>query len=363
MADVLKINVNLKSFDDYPRFLKDFRKNIIENGFDEPIKKSIPELKRQLKFIINDKIRHIDSMAQPEVISDKNQLEAPRADISKSESTIMEYLTDMKSLDYNKAKNFLELNDSKAFWGQRSRNVDKSHRITLRIPITPGDTVENQRTLARNFFSEAIIAIPQDDGGVRYFKPLENVNIDRYLKIVCSSKEGYSEEDRFDQYKTKERKDSDTPYAEWTVYQSFLDQLPNNNNYVEITDIENTNKNGEFEEATILAKDKLQKTGSKKVEELVQKTENIENKSDLTPSVAAYRNTISLINNIDIEKKITTDRTTYSLVSDYEDFTEEEKEFEFELLKAVRDWMITYKEEWWKEFIRKVHTLIKKYGF
>jgi len=383
MSTSITIKANLKSFEDMSKLVGVLREEVIEKGLDKPIQQSLPKLKKELKDLLTSKVRSVETITPVKKDEGPYRAEGTELiDISKSEETIIKHITKGKANPEksNKSKDSLEYLDAGMIYGKFNKNASGAgNRITLRLPITPGETVESQRAKAESFFKTAFLAIPESDETTRFFMPTKKVSINKYVKIKCShgkkdsdsyidpktgkKRKTVSEQERFDLDSKRDRKDSDQPYAEWTLYQSYFKDVnvdPKSKGYIEVSDVISNIKEGNFQEASNVAK-AVNIDGH--LNDIVEQTEKIENNDDLDLDMQGYRDLLSFINGLKVEKKIKKEKVDYYIVSQYNAPDEKYEDIIYEFKRTLRDWIQVNFETWWKKFQVIITKVLRKYGF
>lgn len=364
MAKDVEFTTNFDTFDTFKEFKREFRKEIIEKGLDAALTKALGELKSNLKFVVNQKV----TMVPPEQITgvnvrnQANDLGQPMVNIPKSEEELIRHLTRGKSdpAKYNKAKDYTTLGETGMVFGQRSTGQDNSNRVTLRMEIQPGETVESQFQKARTFFEESVFGLPDRAGKMNYYiNP--GIDISQFVKIKCSTLTGFGDAEPFEGMSPAQRfqRDMHTKgYAEWTLKQDAVDAV--RKSFVNITDVIDLIKDGDYDRAKAII-EKIDKNG--KLQDFKDQIDNLEAKKDLPASTQGYVNAIKLINNLRVAKKIAQEDVVYSLISDYDDFENQQEGVDFydHVQLAIRNWVATSEDTWFNAMVAEAEKLIKKY--
>ncbi len=346
---------------EFLRLRDEFKKQIIVNGLDDILAKSIAQLQTQLKFVVNEQIRSGTNVVGPVQPSDAtNGLDQPTINVPRSEEEILKFLTNGKTdlSKYNKAKDFSTLSETGVVFGNKSKNMDRANRVSLRMDIDDGETVEGQFAKAKRFFQDAVFALPDAAGQTKYYAN-PGLDITGFVKIKCSTLTGDGDAQPFEGMSPAQRFQRDRHrkgYADWTLKQDGVDFI--RKNFVDLSPIIEAIKDGNFATAgRLLAKaDKGNKLSS-----LRTQVYNLENPTTQPVSMQAYNNSISLINNIQLTKKTDSLSTVYSLVSSYNDFPAGEATFFENLMRNIRSWVVANEEAWFQELVKKVDELIKKF--
>lgn len=364
MTKIVEFTTNFDTFDTFIEFKKDFRKEVIESGLDTPLSNSLDELKTNLKFIINEKVT-----STPEEITGTNVKKQSVNDLNqnfisvpKSEEELVKFLTKGKAdpSKYNKARDYTTLSETGMVFGHKNKGGDEANRITLRMEITPEETVESQFNKARAFFESAVFAFPQPGGKYAYYVN-PGIDISQFVKIKCSTMTGHGDAEPFTGMSPAQRFQRQTHtkgYAEWTLKQDAVKAI--RQSFLNVTDVMDLLKEGDYDRAKTVI-DKIDK--NHKLENFKEQIDKLEARKDLPKTTQGYVNAIKLINNIRLMKKISTEDVIYSLVSDYEDFDSKGEEVDFYsyVLRALRSWVAENEEAWFNSMIKEVERLIKKY--
>lgn len=337
---------------------KQFREEIIENGLDESINFSIEKLKVDLKFLVNQTITiNPDPTATVETT---NQLEQPTINPPKSDNDILKFLTDGKTdlSKYNKAKDYSTLSETGVVFGHGSVGQNSANRIALRMDITEGETVSTQHAKAKQFFDEAIFALPDRNGEIHYYLN-PGIDLSEFVKIRCSTqtgdgnkktKTGFSPQQRFD----KNRRTKN--YSDWTMSQAGVEKI--RTSFVDLTPAMIFIKDGDYDSAKAVLKnnDKTQK-----FESVVTQIDKLQKNVGVTPEAKNYTNLLSLVNNLDIDKKITKENVLYTLVSTYDDILTDQQTVQDSINSNIRTWIVDNEEKWFKYLTDIVEKLIDNF--
>lgn len=386
MANNVKFKIEEEiTKEDFLRLQKSIKTNVIQTGLDKTLEKSIPELKEQLRFLVNEQIRVynadtrsysdtgvIQSAHKTRTTSNTvNGLGQPIINPAKSDQEIIKYVTNGKTdlSKYNAAKDYSTLSESGVVFGQRSKGSEKANRVTLRMDISEGETVQNQYIKAKQFFQEAVFALPDSGGKTKYYSN-PGFDITEFVKIKCSTMtgdetspeptKGLSPQRRF------ERATKDKGFAEWTLKQDGVDFI--RRNFVDLTIVVNSIKEGDFKKADSLLRmaDKNNKMTDVRIK--IQELEKVSTASKpedaSTPELSgvfSYINSIKLINNLKIEKKIDDISTAYILTSDYEDFSKDGVDVLTILMQNIRAWVVANEEVWFNKLIKITENVLRDF--
>ena len=360
MANV-ELTANFDSFDTFKLFKKELRTQLIENGLDSSLIISTNKLVENLKFVVNEKIT-MNGTEPSTANSEKteNDLGQPKVNIPKSEEELVKFLTNGKAnpANYNKSKDYTSLNETNMVFGQNSKNGANTNRVTLRMEISPEETVESQHLKAVEFFKTAVFGLPDSGGKMGYYVN-PGIDLSQYVKIKCSvftgagngkTKKGFNPTERFEKNKGR-------GYAEWTIKQDAVELV--RKSYINITDVMNLLKNGDIDRAKSFL-DRLDKNQALAI--VKSQVDLLQTGKGLPVGTQSYTNAIKLINNLKITKKITEEDTTYSLVSSFEDFDTKEVDFYEYIQKEIRAWVVDNEDFWFNSLVVIAEQLIKQYG-
>lgn len=355
---------NFDTFDTFEKFKEDFRKDIIENGFDGILIKTADDLRTTLLQTVNQKI----SMNGQTPITGQNStqqqqtngLGQPEVDIPKSEEELIKYLTNGKSdpSKYNKSKDYTTLSESNIVFGHGSKGQGTANRVTLRMEITADETVQSQFVKAKQFFEESLFALPDAAGNMSYYMN-PGIDISQFVKIKCSvftgdgsskAKKGMNPQERF------ERNASKKGYAEWTLKQEAVDII--RKNFVNISPVLDYIKKGDYDRAREIIS-RVDKND--RLKPLKEKLDNLETGTNVPATTQNYTNAVALVNNLKIIKKVSQEDVTYTLVSSFSEFEDSQVDFYEEIMNSIRGWTVINEELWFNYLVKKVDDLIKLY--
>lgn len=362
MPNLVELTTNFDDFDTFLEFKKDFRKQIIERGLDEPLSKTADQLRTELLFVVNEKIRATNpaTSVQGTETPSNNGLNQPTVSIPKSEDELIKFLTEGKTdpSKYNKAKDYTTLSETNIVFGHGSQGTGAANRVTLRMEIGDDETVQSQYARAKEFFQSSLFALPGPAGGMNYYMN-PGIDISQFVKIKCSvftgdgdtkARKGLSPQERFDRNKTGRG------YAEWTLKQDAVEVI--RKNYINITEVINFLKQGDTDRAKAIV-DLVDKDG--KLDTIKQQIDKLESGTNVPSSTQAYNNAVNLINNLKIIKKVNQEDVIYTLVSDFSDFENNEVDFYTQIMNSIRSWGVEQEDYWFNSLVKKAEELIKQY--
>lgn len=366
MAKYAELVSNFEDYKDILKFKEDFKTNIVENGLDKVLEKSLEQLKIDLKFVVNEQVRTIpeEQKIQDQPLRE-NELGQPYINPPKSEAEILKFLTDGKVdlAKYNKSKDYSTLSETGIVFGHHSRGQKSANRIELRLDIKPDETVEQQYQKAKQFFENAIFGLPDNAGRMSYFMN-PGIDITPHLKIKCSVFTGTSDTDGFEGMSPARRFQRDTHrrgFAQWTFKQDAVQEI--RNKYINLTDVVNLIKEGDYDRAKkVLTKNSQSKKvpNPEKLQEMIGQVQKLRDNTSKTPSsMEDYKNLIELINNLYIRKEIKDGTTYYRLETNHEDITD--TSIISTVNNAVRKWITENENDWFNDLVRTTERLIKYY--
>lgn len=355
------LEFDLKTIDDLAKFKDDFRQEIIERGLDQPLEESLTTIQQELKTFVNEEVRERKHKQRP--------FEAQQGDIDipKSEETILKTLFGINVDKFAQPENHADLGRSKIVFAHGSSNVGGTGRVRLRVPMRDGSTPGDHKIAATKFFNDSVYAMRSRQGNMNYYiNP--GVNVDNYVKVVCSTDtydfetgEPITEKTkkRFDQYK-ENTAELENPHAEWTLKQGFVNDIPKK--FLNVTAIVNEVKNGNIDRAREI----LNKRGATaRINEikgrLDRRLKEIQEKVDVAPDEQSYLEIIDLITNFKISKRIGKSEVTYTLTSSVSPSNKGTEKFLDVINTRISRWISVNQDIWFKKLVNKVDTLIKRY--
>jgi hypothetical protein len=362
MAKDIELYANFDTFTVFKEFKKAVREKIIENGLDISLTLSTKDLKSELSYVVNQKImmNKPDPTAPNTPNPTTNGLSQPTVNIPKSEDELLKFLTNGKTdpSKYNKAKDFSTLNESNIVFGFGSKGTAAANRVTLRMEIDDQETVSTQFQKAQAFFQNAVFALPDSAGNMNYYMN-PGIDISQFVKIKCSvlagdgdskTRKGMSPVERFNRNKTSKG------YADWTLKQDAVDMI--RKNYVNITEVMSFLKQGDTDRAQTLL-DVVDKNN--KLTDVKTQITKLQTNANIPTTTQSYTNAIKLVNNLKLIKKISQEEVIYTLISDFDDFANNEIDFFENIKKAIRGWVRDHEDYWFASLVKRVEKLIKEY--
>lgn len=319
------INELLDFNSNFSKEIKTFRKSVINNSVDKSLKPLIVQLKSELRTYIQDNLKIEDNI-------DEKGLAQPKIKESSSRTEILKQLTGIK--DFQPNKSFSELGDGVIFAG-KSRNQDIAARMELSISHDLVDNIEMMHAKAREFYSKAIFALPNNQGGFNYY---QNNGYDpgEDLKVKCSKYTGTDDEEPFGGMSPQRRFEADASkgYSTWSLKQRFVEQIPNNPSFIHLNPIIDKIAEGEFDTSQL----HINNIKNKEIQQKYQtETDNFKNNENLTPNAQDIINVHNLINKIQVQKIIQKKSVVYKIVSVDNDV---KKKFIDELKSTISQWKI-----------------------
>jgi hypothetical protein len=362
MVAKAKLTVNLQVAKEFPKFIKRFRQEIVENGLDKPISESLIKLKKELKNLVNNKTTAPSATKNPLNPKQPNSPIAVKPLMSKSQEDILQYLTGADLKNHSPQKNHNVDNGSKIVEAQPSRNRSTADRVDVRIAINPYESVQEHYNRALSIFSESVFALPNERGETEFF--LNNgEDLTSDTKIDCSTftgagntepKKGMSPERRFELDKKNKG------YATWTLKQDFVRKMrQGQTKFLNINPVIKSIQEGDPEEAIRYLRSFK---ASNLVNEIIQKVTNIAEDVDLPQELQAYTHIVKLIDTLRISKRISKTIVTYSLVSTVNTADgPETKKFLDQMHTALVLWSSSNADKWFKDLVATTTKLIKNF--
>jgi len=341
----VQLDVNLKEVGDFLKLKAEIKDKVINKGLDSSLSSSISELKRNLKYVINEQIRE-DSSKKSDT-ADNHKIDMP-----KSDADILRFVFGVDVEKINKNEDYTNSLQSNVFF-------INSGMVRLRIPEGVDGDMEQSYARAVNIFRNAIFVDTSFNKPRYYF--LKNFDPKPYVKIVCSRDRGVTDKSRktYDSYKnspdrSKYQRYGLGRYSEWSLAKAGVQELKRSGS--DITDIIEKIKESQYDEALNVLKANSATSSLVKVD---QQITNLKDRQNLTPSIEAYNNILALINNLRILKEVKKDSVIYSLISDYEDINN--TKFLDELDRNVNIWLITNQDMWFSELVTLASKVIEKF--
>lgn len=343
----IEFTADSKILEVFSEFIEDFRRKVILNGLDESLSESVEELKKELSYIINEKIPSVDATKT------SSTLGLPELNMPKSDQELLRHFT---GVDIDKIRN------TKDYTSGIESNVvvSDNYRIRLRLPIGPYESVEENYARAVKFFNESVMVFKDSHGNMQYYVN-PGIDISQHVKIVCSRDNGVTVKsaDKFEKYKnsnnmTRQQNSDIGRYAEWSLKQSGVAAIKGS--FINITPAIESIKNGDYDEAMhILSGNK----NGNKISSFIDKTYDLKNNNDLHPSTALYNDIIKLIRELKIIKKIDEDEVTYSLFTKYSG--NDDSNFFEEMDRKLVLWKIDNEQKWLKALMSAAEKVIEDY--
>jgi hypothetical protein len=336
------LKVDLKTIDDFNLFIKDVRKDIIENGLDETLDKSVEELRDSLKFTINEKIRGSTDPDKTKITEDLGDY---KLDMPKSDQEILKFLTGIDVDQIRKRKDFTSAVESNVAFIQ-------DNRVRYRLNMDANENFDIQYKKAIDFYNKAIFVNVDSRGNLQYYVN-PGIDLSTHVKVVCSRETGDTSKSRkrFDTHKNRRG------FADWALKQDAVKDLVLKN-FINISDVVDKIKDGNYSDAEAI----LQRAKSNKnTSDLTQKISDLKTKKNLTPGIEAHNNIMSLVNNLKILKKISKEKVTYTLISNFDDSNPNNKDFFEEMRKAITLWSISNHNFWFATLVEQTEKIIQEY--
>lgn len=293
---------------------------------------------------------------KPEVINNTAAVERVT-----TEDKIVQEITGIKPADYNKNKETTDYYQNSSgpslLIAQRSKNSNSASRITLRMPIADGETVESQYQRAREFFKDLIIGVKDQTGNIDYNMATENIADD--VKIKCSKYKGADDFNEFGGLSPSERFDKDREnkgYAEWTIPQEVVDRVVQSG--VNLNTIAEAILNNDIDDARNYLRTKANTPGDK-LQEINQTLNNFENNENLSPEASNINTVVNMINTLSIRPVRSESMVKYEVIASIDqgitaaNLTTLERELSM--------WKVSNADRWVKKLLKKIIRIIKQY--
>jgi len=355
----MEIKISEKGLIDTEKLIADLTKTIktqvIDVALDSELNKDLQTLKANLMTTITKEL----VSPVPVQTTDAGEEQVP---VKKSDQEMIKHLTGVDLSKINKTKDFNTLADGKLAVVQNKvkTKIDKSTGdstskmsagVNLRLPMSQGDTFENQYSRALNYYNNAMFVFTDSNNRTNYYLN-PGMDLTPYIKVVCSTEagDGKPSTDRWDRISK-----NGTDHADWTLLRSGLDVVKQS--FINITDVVDKMKEGDFDTASGV----LQKVGQKSqsVGTYTEKIDNLKNDTKLDPTVSSYNNAVKLIRNLKLEKSIKKDRTFYTLVSTYDADSKDYQDFQQKLMSEVKMWKLANQQKYVATMIKAIVTKLR----
>lgn len=355
----MEIKISEKGLIDTQKLIADLSKTIktqvIDKALDSELSKDLQVLKANLMTTITkDMISPV-----PVQTTDAGEEQVP---IKKSDQEMIKHLTGVDLSKLNKTKNFNTLADGKLAVVQNKvkAKIDKStgeptskmsSGVNLRLPMSQGDSFENQYSKALNYYNNAMFVFPDNNGRLEYYLN-PGMDLTPFIKVVCSTEpgDGKNPNDRWDRISK-----NGTDHADWTLLSKGLDTVKQR--FINITDVVDKMKEGDFDTASGVLQSIGQKSQS--VGTYTEKIEDLKKDNKLDPSVSSYNNAVKLIRNLRLEKSTKKDRTFYTLVSTYDPDSKDYQDLQEKLIHEVKMWKLANQQKYIATMIKAITTKLR----
>jgi hypothetical protein len=354
---MIKLTVEA-NFETFKEFQKELQQNLIQNGLDKPLNEALDQLKLELNTLIDTGIRNV-----PE--SESEAQATGKINIAKSDEAILEHLTGVNLKEVNSTKNHRSFIDSKTcivdkVWlGRAQKETDI---VRLRVPISPGDTLETVFVKANTFFNETMFVVPNKNGTVN-FKQNVGLNLAKYVKVVCSTDTGITDHSNY-RFK-KSYLDAGKGYVDFSLKASAFSELINKQTrgLLDITGYIDLIKDGKFDlaksaldSAISVSTGKAQST----FQTLYDKVGDMQ-KGNMGEDLKMFVDTKALINSVTYIKDFTSDSVIYTIVADVTVDQSKIQDFYDKMVSKVNNWVIENHDIWYQRFVSTAKEIIKKY--
>lgn len=357
----MEIKISIKGLEDTDKLInsltKTIKSQIIDYSLDSELSKDLDSLKINLLNAITKDIKSPVPIQTPEATEQQ-------ISIKKSDQEMIKHLTGVDLNKLNKTKDYNTLADGKLAVvnnkALRKSTIDKasnnptnkmSSGVNLRLPMTETDTFENQYSKALNYYNNAMFVFTDNNGKANYYVN-PGIDLSQYVKVVCSSEpgEGKVSTDRWDRLYTLGR------HADWTLLRSGLDIVKRS--FINITDVVDNMKEGEFDTASGVLNKVGQKSNS--ITNYTEKISDLKNNTNLDPSVNSYNNAVKLVKNLKLKKSIKKDRTFYTLVSNYDPDSKDYLNFQEKLTRETKMWKLTKQQNYVNTLLKAINSKLRR---
>ena len=326
--DLVSFKVDLEgTIEDFIRLQKDVREKVVLNGLDDTLKKSLKELKIDLKEILKNDIRPEKRKDQ----KDPKSVIQQEINIPKSKEALLKHFADIDIAEYNNQKDNADYynftRSKKLIFINGSSNKNSAARVELRIPISSGETVQSQFLKAKEFFKESVFAFPNKQGQQDLYLNVDP-SISDHVKIKCSK---YTGDDDFEEFggmsperRFETNKKIGKDYADWSLKQDYVENIQKSG--VNISRIVEDVLDGKYDDARNYISS-LKNNKSQISDELMAKIDQLDDNTITPPSPDGSKH----------------------------------KNFEAELRKQIAIWKNVNADKWIKSLIDKTAKVIKEF--
>jgi len=339
----ISLEADLRIIEDFDSFQKAIRKEVIENGVDAALNQSLEELKNTLKDIVNK-----GTVPEKKGIITKEETEEHTIKIPKSDEEILKFLTGVDVDKVNKNKDFTSAVESNVAFVMNKKN---KQLVRYRMNMDANETFDDHYNKAKNFYNQALFVFADGAGNTKYYAN-PGIDLSQYVKVVCSRETGDTKKsrDKFELHRDRRG------YADWALKAEVLRTIQSS--FIDVSSIIDEIKDGDFEEAKRISS--TTHKNLKRVSEFEEKIDSLRTRDKLTPGITGYTNTVTLIRNLKILKKVQEDKVTYELISDYSGEGNEVGFFD-EIERNVALWVMTNEDKWFQAIVMAAAKVIKNF--
>lgn len=342
----LKIDVKDKQLADDIKWLRNDLMIYITNRSARSVNDSLPELKATLQSILVRMYNSKEESPTPSNSSNSNDL-----GISNLRKDLIKEIFGQDLALASKAPDNKNPN-SNVF-------VNRDKRIKSWQPISDSSTYEGEETRFKNRLMNSLI-VDFATGRVHAPDP-ETI---KGIKVECSTDTGQTLDSskKFDAYKNSQQitrtQSTYQRVAIWTVRQADVKLIMDN--AISVDDIINEVLQGHYGSAKDLLREK-NKNGTYNT--AIENIDNIQKGKFVNTNLETFQKLKTLINNLRIKRTDSKRKTTISLVTSYNNETEEQAiDFFTEMRKYIYIWMVNNQEKWINAILNAIQDVAKKYN-
>lgn len=320
--------------------------------FDSKVKRSIGlELKNSIKVSLQSLKSNLTKLVNKQITGKPIELpgNVSKFTIPKSDET---YIKQLLKIDLDKVR---ETKDFKTLISSNvviAKKFGENSFTTLQTKIKTADTFESQYRKALNFFNRKnlVYSIVDNNGNVRYY--INNgFNIKDHVKIFCSTETGDTKRSR-ERFNLDKRTKGTSDWRLTAEGTRFIQ-----NNFLDITDIIDEVKEGNYDQAQIEVDSK--NLVNERLDELKESIDDVKNNENVGADVQVHKEIIELINNLNIKKISSKNSIKYELTSSVSGKVYSNTQTWFEIQKLMMIWKVSNYDKWIKVLENSIEKHLK----
>lgn len=346
----IDISSNSKQLEKSLRTVKKGIFKTIENSIDEVLKKSIVELKTQLKTYITQEIKIQSQIDSVERLPDEINIPVARADIIKE---VFGYDIRDSNFIRSQLKNKTNNDLNNLF-------VVKNNRIKVWQEINSSSTLQGELSRFQERIREGVI-MDYDTG--KFYVPNPDTVAD--IKLDCSRDTGETldSEKKFNAYKNSNKisrrgNSPDQRVAAITMKQDAVKEMMIN--AILIDSIIDNIIEGNYDEAMEIL-DRHNKTGT--FQQAIERIEEFGENKAISPDSQAFNNLLQMVNSLKIKKIKLKDGLDYVLTGNVPSLKlgESNEQYLTNLTEQISMWLVTVEPRIVSNIIKRLKNLIKQF--